>query len=155
MKSDQMKTVVEWRQCRSEVFFVKSEHVLYFVLISDFEQTNVCLVHIENTNTLEGEIRNIVRYVVVFSVWTNFLTNSMYTNSIATLWLDQWEILAKAFTSDTDSGHKDAGQIQNDLLYFCIFIDFARWKTNYLCDFVVRDINIAPYQESPRKWILI
>ena len=63
-----MKTLERrpWR-C-SGVFIVKYEHVSHFVLIIDFEQTNVCWVHIENVNTFEGKNRYIIRYVAVFSV---------------------------------------------------------------------------------------
>ena len=63
-----MKTVQrrQWR-C-SGVFIVKCEHVSHIALIVDFEQTNVCWVHIEDTNTFEGKIRYIMRYVEVFLV---------------------------------------------------------------------------------------
>ena len=37
---------------------------------------------------------------------------------------------ATEFTPDVDSGEKDAAHIQNDLLHICLFIDFARWKTD-------------------------
>ena len=36
------------------------------------------------------------------------------------------------FTLDVDSGYKDAAHIQNDLLYICLFTDFASWKTNLI-----------------------
>ena len=57
---------IQWR--RSGVFIVKCEHVSLFVLTVDFEQANVYLVNIKNTNTFEGKIRFLMRYVVVFSV---------------------------------------------------------------------------------------
>ena len=53
----------------------------------------------------------------------------MWTYTITNLRVDQWEILAKDFTSDIDSGYKDAAHIQNDLRYIFLFTDFARWKT--------------------------
>ena len=53
-------------QRRSSVFIVKSEHILNFVLIVDFEQANVYLFHIEKPNSFEKEIRHIMRYAVVF-----------------------------------------------------------------------------------------
>ena len=31
---------------------------------------------------------------------------------------------------DVDSGYKDVVHIKNDLLYICLFTDFASWKTN-------------------------
>ena len=40
------------------------------------------------------------------------------------------EILAKDYTSDIDSGYKDAAHIQNGLLCICLFTDFAQWETN-------------------------
>ena len=59
--------ILEWRQwCRFGVFIVNCENVLHFILIADFEQGNVCWVHIEKTNTIEDKIENIMRYVVVF-----------------------------------------------------------------------------------------
>ena len=53
----------------------------------------------------------------------------MLTYIITTLRVDQWEIFLKDFTSDIDSGYKDAAPIQNDLLYICLFTDFALWRT--------------------------
>ena len=56
MKTVQMKTV-QWRQLRrSSVLIIKCKHVSHFVAIDDFEQANVCWVHIENTSTFEGKI---------------------------------------------------------------------------------------------------
>ena len=51
---------------RSSVFIANCEHIPNFVLIVDFEQTNVCLVCIEKSNTFEDKIGHIMRYVVVF-----------------------------------------------------------------------------------------
>ena len=51
---------------RSSVFIVNCEHISNFVLIIDFEQANVCLVHIEKSDTFEDKIGHIMRYVVVF-----------------------------------------------------------------------------------------
>ena len=50
----------------SSVFIANCEHVSNFVLIADLEQANVCLVHIEISNTFEDKIGHIMRYVVVF-----------------------------------------------------------------------------------------
>ena len=59
-----------------------------------------------------------------------FLTNSIWTYTITTLWVNQWEIIAKEFTSEHDSGKKNAAHIQNNLLYvhlslyrFCLLED--------------------------------
>ena len=65
---------IEWCQwCHSSVFIVKRKHISIFVLIVEFEQANVCWVHIKKTNTFEDKIGYIMRYVVVFSVWTKFI----------------------------------------------------------------------------------
>ena len=53
-----------WR--RSSVFTVNCEHILNFALIVEFEEANVCLVHIEKSNTFEKKIGHIMRYVAVF-----------------------------------------------------------------------------------------
>ena len=53
----------------SSVFIVNCEHISSFVLIFEFEQANICWVHIEKTNTFKNKIRYIMHYVVVFSVW--------------------------------------------------------------------------------------
>ena len=58
----------QWR--RSSVFIVNCEHTSNFVLIVDFEQANICWVHIEKIKPLEDKIRYIMRYV--FQVWTKF-----------------------------------------------------------------------------------
>ena len=50
----------------SSVFTVNSEDLSNFVLVVDFEQANVCRIHIEKINTLENNIGYILHYVVVF-----------------------------------------------------------------------------------------
>ena len=57
-------------------------------------------------------------------------TNSIWTYTITTLWVNQAEIFAKEFTSERDFGKEDAAHIQNDLLYvqlsfyrFCLLED--------------------------------
>ena len=61
-----MKTLelCHWRL--SSVFIVNCEYILNFVSIVDFEQANLCWVHIEKTNIFEDKIGYIMRYVVVF-----------------------------------------------------------------------------------------
>ena len=61
-----MKTLERRLRCRSGVFIVNCEHISHFVLIVDFEQAKVRLVHIEKSNTFEGKIGHIIRYVAVF-----------------------------------------------------------------------------------------
>ena len=74
-----MKTL-ERSQCpHSSVFIVNCKHISSFVLIPEFEQANVCWVHIETKNTSEDKIGYIMRYVGVFSVWTKFI-NKWYLN---------------------------------------------------------------------------
>ena len=101
-----MKILERCRWRRSSVFIVKCEHISNFVLTVDFEQANVFWVHI--------------CYVVVFHVWTKFINNCIWTFTITTLRVNQWEIFAKEFTSDVDSGLKRSAHIQNDLLYICL-----------------------------------
>ena len=60
----------------------------------------------------------------------NLLTNNIWSYTMTILLVNQWEIFATGFTSNADSGYKDAAHIQNDLLYICLFIDIARWKTS-------------------------
>ena len=43
---------------------VNCKHMSNFVLILDFEQANVCLVHIEKANFFEGKIGHIMRYAL-------------------------------------------------------------------------------------------
>ena len=63
-----MKTLErsQWRQ--SSIFVVNREHISSFVLIVEFEQENVCWIHIEMTNTFGDKIGYISRYVALFSV---------------------------------------------------------------------------------------
>ena len=53
-----------WR--RSSVSIVNCEYISNCVLIVDFEQAKVSLVHIEKTKTFEDKIGHIMRNVVVF-----------------------------------------------------------------------------------------
>ena len=46
------------------IFIVNCKHISNFVLIVDFEQANVCLVHIEKANIFEDKIGHIMRYVL-------------------------------------------------------------------------------------------
>ena len=43
---------------------VNYKHISNFVLTVDFEQANVCLVHIEKPNIFEDKIEHIMRYVL-------------------------------------------------------------------------------------------
>ena len=70
--------------CGSSVFTVNWKHISNFVLIVDFEQPNVCLVHIEKTNAFEDEIGHIMRYVHCICE-QNLLTNTILTYTITTL----------------------------------------------------------------------
>ena len=56
----------------------------------------------------------------------NLQTNSIWTNTIKTPQVNQWEIFAKEFVSDADSGYKDAAHIQNNLLY--LHLSFYRFS---------------------------
>ena len=56
-----MKTLERCQWRRSSFM----EHFLNFLLIIDFEQANVCWVHIEKINTFEDKIRYIMRFVIV------------------------------------------------------------------------------------------
>ena len=77
------------------------QYISNFLLIIDFEQTNVCSVNIENINTFED---NIMRSIAVFSVWTKFINKKYlklyYHNPPG----ESVRIFAKEFTSDVDSG---------------------------------------------------
>ena len=53
---------VNWR--RSSVFIINCKHISNFVLIVDFEQANVCLVHIEKEKIFEDKIGHIMHYVL-------------------------------------------------------------------------------------------
>ena len=56
--------------------------------------------------------------MLYFKYEKKLLTNSIwiYTNTNIQVKKSNWEIFAKKFTLDLDSGYKDAAQIQNDLL---------------------------------------
>ena len=44
---------IQYQRCQwrlSSVFIVNCEHISNFVLIIDFEQANICMVHIEKTH---------------------------------------------------------------------------------------------------------
>ena len=61
-----MKTIerCQWR-C-SNVYIVNCEHSSNFLLTTEFEQANICWVHIEKIeNTFEDKIRYIMHYVAV------------------------------------------------------------------------------------------
>ena len=81
----------QWRH--SNVFIVNCEHISSFVLIVEFEQANVCWVHIEKTNTFEDKIGYIMRYVAVFSVWTKFINkwhlNLSHHNPLYQWWISE------------------------------------------------------------------
>ena len=73
-----------------------------------------------------------MRYVAVFSVWTKFINKwhiNLYHHNPFVFVVNQWEIIAKEFISHVDSGQKNVAHIQNNLLYICLFTDFARLKT--------------------------
>ena len=80
------------------------QYISNFLLIIDFEQTNVCSVNIENINTFEDKIRYIMRSIAVFSVLTKFINKKYlklyYHNPPG----ESVRIFAKEFTSDVDSG---------------------------------------------------
>ena len=74
-----------------------------FYLIVDFEQANVSLVHIEKATILKTR-SGIPCVMYYFKCEQNLLTNRIWTYTITTLWVNQWDIFAKEFTSDVDSG---------------------------------------------------
>ena len=47
----------------SSVFIINCKHISNFVLIADSERANVCLVHIEKTNTFKDKIGHIMPYI--------------------------------------------------------------------------------------------
>ena len=136
-KVSSLSTIIRCDSCSNEgsrtmwmtlfaVFIVKCEHVLHIVLIVDFEQLNVCRVHIKITNTFKIKIRYLMRYVAVFSVWKKFINKldvNLYhrdpmdksvRNSWAGVYFRRWLWLQRC------GSH----------LNICIFTDFAHWKTN-------------------------
>ena len=48
----------------NSVFIVNCKNISNFILIDDFEQANICLVHIEKTNIFDDKIAHIMRYVL-------------------------------------------------------------------------------------------
>ena len=106
------------------VFIVNCKDISVFALIVEFEQANVCWVHIEKSNTFEDMIGYIMRYVLVFSVRTKFIEkwhlNLNHHNptgesvrNFSRVYFRRWSCLKRC-----------------DLLYTCLFTDFAHWKTN-------------------------
>ena len=69
-----MKTL---ERCQWGVVLVSLLLSVNIFYTSEFEQTNVCWVHIEKTNTSEDKIGYIMRYVEVFKCEQNLLTNSI------------------------------------------------------------------------------
>ena len=60
-----MKTLERCQWRHSSVFIVNCKHISNFVLIVDFEQANVCLVHIEKANSFEDKIGHIMRCIIL------------------------------------------------------------------------------------------
>ena len=84
-----MKTLERCQWHRSNIYFVGCEHISNLVLIVDFEQTNICWVHIEKIHTFEDKIKYIMRYV---KCEQNLLTNRILTFAITTIQVNQLEI---------------------------------------------------------------
>ena len=61
-----------WYQAYPQVVQECCVTLVWILLIVEFEQENVCWIHIEITNTFGDKIGYITRYVAVFSVWTKF-----------------------------------------------------------------------------------
>ena len=103
---------VQYERCQSRVFIVNCKHISNFVLIIAFEQASVYLVH--KAITFEDKIEYIMHYVYIMRILClyyayfkreqNLETNSIWTFTIKTLLVNQWEIFAKEFVSDADSG---------------------------------------------------
>ena len=94
-----LKTLERCQWPHSSVFIVNCKDISIFVLIFEFEQVNVCRVHMEKSNTFEGKIAYTMRHVVVFSVWTKSIEkwhlNLYYHNPT--------DEIFQEFTSDVDS----------------------------------------------------
>ena len=60
-----MKTPERAQWHCSGVFIINCEQFSKFALTVDFEEGNVCWVHVEKTTTFEDKIRYIMLYVVV------------------------------------------------------------------------------------------
>ena len=118
-----------WRY--SSVFIVNCAHISNFVLIVEFEEANVCWVHIEKKNTFEDKIGHVMRCVAVFSVWTKFInkwhlnlyhhnsTGESLRNFCEGVYFRHW------FWPKRLSSHSNV-----HLVYIYLFTDFACWKTN-------------------------
>ena len=98
-----MKTLERCQWRLSSVFVLNSEHISNFVLIVDFEQTNICWVYVEKTNTFADKIGYSICLLQYFKYKQNLLPNSIWTYTMITLWVNQWEVFAKEFTSHVDS----------------------------------------------------
>ena len=99
-----MKTIERCQWRRSSFYIVNCKHISNILLIIHFEQAKVCWVRTEKINTFQDKIRYIMRYVVVVKCDQNLLTKSIWSYTTTTLWMNQWDIFAKEFTSDVDSG---------------------------------------------------
>ena len=73
----------QWRH--SNVFIVNCEHISSFVLIVEFEQANVCWVHIQKTNTLKTRSGISCVMLQYFQCEQNLWTNGIWTYTITTL----------------------------------------------------------------------
>ena len=98
-----MKTLERCQWRRSSVYIINCEHISNFLIIIGFEQVKICWGNIEKINTFEDKIRYIMRYVAVILCDQNLLTNSIWSYTITTLWVNRWEIFAKEFTAGFDS----------------------------------------------------
>ena len=91
-------------------------------------------INLKNAWWVQWWLQNIARrFQRLISIEFRFysgLKNSIETYIFTIIRVNQWEIFAKEFTADFDSGQKDAVHIQNDLLYISFFKDFARCKTS-------------------------
>ena len=85
-----------------------------FYLLTLNRQTFALFILKRSTFLTRSGISCVMYY---FKCEQTVLTNSIWTYIITTLWMNQWDIFAKDFTSNVDSGQIDAGHIQNDLLY--------------------------------------
>ena len=63
-----MKTLERRLRCRSGVFIVNCEHISHFVLIVDFEQANVCWVHIEKHFIRKNRVYPITKMGLTFKM---------------------------------------------------------------------------------------
>ena len=87
----------QWR--RTSVYIVNSEYISNPFVIIDFEQARVCWDHVEKIFTFQDKIRHIMCYdQSVTKIYSQIGFEAI------TLRVNQWEIFAKEFTSDVDSG---------------------------------------------------